>query len=112
MLRQEGLDPARDARAKFKPSAIGAAESRPAAKDEIEARRAAIAKTLQSRPKPIRDRAISTLILEPVARARDLDDDVLAGALRARAAAIPHPGVRRCLAMPSPSPRSRPRSGP
>ena len=69
MLRQEGLDPARDARAKVKPSAIGAAESRPAAKDEIETRRAAIAKTMQSRPKPIRDRAIATLILEPVARA-------------------------------------------
>ena len=97
MLRQEGLDPARDARAKVKPSAIGVAESRPAAKDEIEIRRAAIAKTLQSRPKPVRNRAISTLILEPVARALDLDDDVLQERYVRASAAIPHPGVLAML---------------
>ena len=72
--------------------------SRPAAKEEIDARRAAIAKAmLQSRPKPIRDRAIATLILEPVAHARELDDDVLEERYVRAASALPHPDVLAML---------------
>ena len=97
MLLQEGLDPARDARAKVKPSALGAAESRPVAKEEAEARRAAIAKTLLSRPKLIRDRAIASLILEPVARANDLDDDVLQERYFRAASSVTTPAILAML---------------
>jgi HEAT repeat protein len=90
MLRMEGLDPPRDVRAKVRQSAGLAPESRPAAKDEVDARRAAIAKTIQSRPKPIRDRAMATLLLEPLAHATALGDTELQGRYLRAVAAMPN----------------------
>jgi HEAT repeat protein len=97
MLRHEGVDPPRDSRAKVKASAIFAPESRPASKEEIDARRLAIAKAVQSRPKQIRDRAVSTLILEPIARAGELDDEVLLERYLRAASALAHPAVLAAL---------------
>jgi HEAT repeat protein len=97
ILALEGLDPPRDARAKIKPSTFSAAESRPAAKEEVDARRTAIGKAIQSRPKLIRDRAMATLLLGPIAHVRGLDDDVLLERYIRSASALPHPEVLKLL---------------
>jgi HEAT repeat protein len=80
MLAQEGLDPARDSRVPFRISKLGIPPGRAAADDEVQARRSAMGRTLAARPKPIRDRAIASLFLEPLTHARQLRDFELAAA--------------------------------
>jgi HEAT repeat protein len=93
MLRAEGLHPPLDAKSKVKRSAIFSPETRAAQKDEIDTRRAVIAKILQSRPKAIRDRAIPSLILEPRVHANELDDDATEERYVRAAAALRHPAI-------------------